>query len=411
MSLEKDATRADHGEILVKVEGVSKKFCRDLKKSLWYGIRDVMAELNPVASTQSTQNELRSGEFWANRGISFELRKGECLGLIGHNGAGKTTLLKMLNGLIKPDQGQIEIRGRVGALIALGAGFNPILTGRENIYINGSILGLTIKEINEKMEEIIDFSEIGDFIDAPVQSYSSGMIVRLGFSIATALEPDVLILDEILAVGDVAFRAKCMKRMGQILDKAAVILVSHESHAISRYCDRAVLLDHGCLVFDGHPDEGLLRYENLLRKKRSVYDLEMLEASLVSKFTLLDFSEVVSRGGELRLQFELHVTAPFRVDNAVMNLIDRHQNVHGQVVLSFSREPLGVGVHLLTLKTGPLYLSGMRLGVALLISTQGGKVPVISFRNSDLFQFEGVPNCGPVYYPPSEVECQYLRDI
>src|SRR6202044_629424 len=150
------------------VDGVSKKFCRDLKRSLWYGVQDIAGDL---LGGGSSQKELRRDEFWAVRDVSFELKRGECLGLIGHNGAGKTTLLKMLNGLIKPDCGRIEMRGRVGALIALGAGFNPILTGRENIYVYGSVLGLAKREIDTKLEDIIDFAEIREFIDAPVQSY------------------------------------------------------------------------------------------------------------------------------------------------------------------------------------------------------------------------------------------------
>jgi len=188
-------------EILISVDNVSKKFCRSLKKSLWYGVKDIGAEL---FGRSATHEHLRESEFWANREISFELRRGECLGLIGRNGAGKTTLLRMLNGLIKPDNGRIEMRGRVGALIALGAGFNPILSGRENIYVNASVLGLNRHEIDMKMDEIIEFAEIGEFIDMPVQNYSSGMAVRLGFAVATALEPDILILDEVLAVGDAA---------------------------------------------------------------------------------------------------------------------------------------------------------------------------------------------------------------
>jgi lipopolysaccharide transport system ATP-binding protein len=194
-------------EILVDVQHVSKKFCRDLKKSLWYGLKDVFTEMNPwqprsaALPAAPSGNDLRPAEFWAVNDVSFQLRRGECLGLIGHNGAGKTTLLKMLNGLIKPDSGSITMRGRVGALIALGAGFNPILTGRENVYINGAILGLSKKEIDDQIDSIIDFAEIREFIDSPVQSYSSGMQVRLGFAVATAMKPDVLILDEVLAVG------------------------------------------------------------------------------------------------------------------------------------------------------------------------------------------------------------------
>ena len=169
-------------DVLIRMEGVSRRFCHSLKRSLWYGVQDTFYDL--LGRDISTQ-KLRHNEFWAVDDVSFELKRGECLGLVGRNGAGKTTLLKMLNGLIKPDRGRIVIRGRLGALIALGAGFNPVLTGRENIYINGAVLGLSRKEIDREIDGIIDFAEIGDFIDAPVQSYSSGMHVRLGFAVAT----------------------------------------------------------------------------------------------------------------------------------------------------------------------------------------------------------------------------------
>ena len=234
-------------EILVKVDNVSKKFCRKLKRSLWYGMQDVFGEL----LGSEDRHILRPHEFWAADEISFELRRGECLGLIGRNGAGKTTLLRMLNGLIKPDKGKIVISGRVGALIALGAGFNPVLTGRENIFVNGSVLGLKNHEIASKLEDIIDFAEIEEFIDTPVQSYSSGMQVRLGFAIATALEPDVLLIDEVLAVGDSKFRAKCYSRLGAISTKAAVILVSHQMHDIGRICTQGLLLKRGKVISSG----------------------------------------------------------------------------------------------------------------------------------------------------------------
>jgi lipopolysaccharide transport system ATP-binding protein len=203
-----------------------------------------------AATAEARDKDLRDGEFYAVRDVSFELRRGECLGLIGHNGAGKTTLLKILNGLIKPDRGRIEMNGRVGALIALGAGFNPILTGRENIYINGSVLGLSKKEIDEKIDEIIEFAEIGDFIDMPVQNYSSGMSVRLGFSIASSLRPDILLLDEVLAVGDIRFVVKCLNRLRDIASDSAVILVSHNMQSISGFCSRVVMLERGHEVID-----------------------------------------------------------------------------------------------------------------------------------------------------------------
>ena len=199
---------------------MSKKFCKDLKTSLWYGVKDLVSGI-----TGSQANRpLRDKEFWAVKDISFELRRGECLGLIGHNGAGKSTLLKILNGLINPDEGSVTMRGRVGALIELGAGFNPILTGRENIYNNGAVLGFTRKEIDAKVEEIIDFSEIREFIDMPVQNYSSGMKVRLGFSVAVQMEPDVLIIDEVLAVGDANFIVKSYNRINELIKTCAVFL-------------------------------------------------------------------------------------------------------------------------------------------------------------------------------------------
>ena len=183
--------------------------------------------------------------------ISFELRRGECLGLIGHNGAGKSTLLKILNGLINPDAGKVTIKGRVGALIELGAGFNPILSGRENIYNNGAILGFTRKEIDSKVEEIIDFAEIREFIDMPVQNYSSGMKVRLGFAVAAQMEPDVLIIDEVLAVGDLGFVLKCFKQIDTILPKTAIVFVSHSMPMVSRICNQIILMDKGKAIFQG----------------------------------------------------------------------------------------------------------------------------------------------------------------
>ncbi|MCR9265876.1 MAG: ABC transporter ATP-binding protein [Flavobacteriaceae bacterium] len=244
------------GEVLVKVEGLSKKFCKDLKTSLWYGVKDLFGR-----SSSHEVGALRPKEFWAVRDINFELRRGECLGLIGHNGAGKSTLLKILNGLINPDEGQVTMRGRVGALIELGAGFNPILTGRENIYNNGAVLGFTRKEIDEKIEAIIDFSEIREFIDMPVQNYSSGMKVRLGFAVAAQMKPDVLIVDEVLAVGDIGFRFKCLNAIGELMKDTAVIFVTHSMPMIFRVCNKVMLLHRGQeKLFTADVGKGIEKY-------------------------------------------------------------------------------------------------------------------------------------------------------
>ena len=248
-------------ETLVKVEHVGKKFCRDLKLSLWYGVKDLTSEL--TGKKQKEHVELRNKEFWAVRDISFELKRGECLGLIGRNGAGKSTLLKMLNGLVKPDKGRIEMNGRVGALIELGSGFNPILTGRENIYNNGSVLGITKKEVDAVIEEIIEFSEIRDFIDTPVQYYSSGMKVRLGFSVAVHMKPDVLILDEVLAVGDSGFKIKSFNKINEMMRNAAVIFVSHSMPHIANITNKVLLMENGVADYYGEDiSEGIDRYFN-----------------------------------------------------------------------------------------------------------------------------------------------------
>jgi len=200
--------------IAVRADRVSKKFARRLKHSVRYGLQDMA---RTTLGLDRHSDRLRSEEFWAVRDVSFELRRGEVLGLIGANGSGKSTLLSMLNGIYRPDDGEITVRGRVAALIQIGAGFHPMLTGRENIFVNGSILGMSKAEIERKLDAIVDFAGVGEFIDLPVKHYSSGMYVRLGFSIAAHLEPEVLLVDEVLAVGDAEFRAKSMERMWRMV--------------------------------------------------------------------------------------------------------------------------------------------------------------------------------------------------
>lgn len=235
-------------DILIKVEGLSKKFCSNLNRSLIYGFRDMASAF----SAKSENLELRKDEFWALRDINFEVKRGECLGLVGHNGAGKSTLLKLLNGLIRPDAGRIEINGSVGALIELGAGFSPFLSGRENVYINGSILGLSKSEIDKKYDEIVEFAELKDFMDMPVQNYSSGMKVRLGFAIAAQVNPDILLIDEVLAVGDMGFTLKCFNQMDKLLKNTAIILVSHSIPQVARMATKLCVLDKGNSMFIGN---------------------------------------------------------------------------------------------------------------------------------------------------------------
>ena len=234
---------------LIRVEGLGKRYCRTLRRSLWYGVQDIARSLNPWSSGRDPSS-LRAQEFWALRDISFELRRGECLGLIGGNGSGKSTLLKLLNGLLHPDTGSIRTRGKVGALIELNAGFNPLLTGRENIFIFGAILGLDRTEIEDRFDAIVDFAGIPEFIDTPVQSYSSGMRVRLGFAVAAQMRPDILLIDEVLAVGDLEFRLRCLNAVGEMMENAAVIFVSHQMAHVQRICTRVIHLEDGAIDID-----------------------------------------------------------------------------------------------------------------------------------------------------------------
>lgn len=257
-----------NSEVLIKVENVSKKFCRNLKRSLLYGMKDLGSEL---VGRSNSHKDLRKDEFWANKDISFELKRGDTLGLIGRNGSGKTTLLRMLNGLIKPDAGRIEIRGRMQALIALGAGFNPILTGRENIYVNAAVLGIPKVEVDRRFDEIVDFSGVEEFIDAPVKSYSSGMAVRLGFAVAAHMEPDILLVDEVLAVGDEGFQSKCLNKITELRKVGtAIILVSHNMHTISTFASNIILLERGKHQQFESVSGGIKTYRRLFQTKNEL---------------------------------------------------------------------------------------------------------------------------------------------
>jgi ABC-type polysaccharide/polyol phosphate transport system ATPase subunit len=203
-------------------------------------------------------------EFWALRDISFSVARGEALGIIGRNGAGKSTMLKLLSGITGPTTGEIAIRGRLAALIEIGSAFHPELTGRENAYLSGSILGLRRREITDKLPSIVEFSGIGDFIDVPVKSYSSGMYVRLGFAIAAHLEPDVLLIDEVLAVGDAEFQARCLRRIQELKQRGVtMILVSHDLGAIEQLCDRVLLFDRGRVLMSGDSHEVVTAYQRM----------------------------------------------------------------------------------------------------------------------------------------------------
>ncbi|TVT43524.1 ATP-binding cassette domain-containing protein [Hymenobacter setariae] len=246
-------------EPVVQVRNLSKKFCGHLRTSLWYGLRDIAAETWPRRHRPAAG--LRRAEFWSLQDVSFELHRGEALAIIGANGAGKSTLLKLLNGLIKPDTGSIRLLGQVGALIELGVGLDPVLTGRENVFVRAALMGFSRAGIAPLLPAIIEFTGLGEAIDMPVQFYSSGMVSRLAYAVAAHLHPDILLVDEVLAVGDFDFQRKCINHMMSYLAAGgSLILVSHQPHHIQSICRRGVVLDKGRITFSGTATEALDYY-------------------------------------------------------------------------------------------------------------------------------------------------------
>ena len=256
----------DMEALSIKITGVSKQYMlgaiggRTLQADLqsWWAKKRGREDPNTKLGNTAVSNQT----FWALRDINLTVRRGERLGIIGANGAGKSTLLKLLSRVTAPTEGEIDIWGRVSSMLEVGTGFHREMTGRENIYMNGSILGMTGKEIEEHMEEIIDFSEIREFIDTPVKRYSSGMFVKLAFSVAAHLQSEIMIMDEVLAVGDMAFQQKCLSRMRQAAEQEGrtVLYVSHNMDTIRRLCDRCVVLSHGRIIYDGETENAIAAY-------------------------------------------------------------------------------------------------------------------------------------------------------
>lgn len=324
-------------EVLIKAENVSKKFCKDLNLGLLYGLQDLGSS---VFGSSKVERSLRKKEFWAVDDISFEVKRGECLGLLGHNGAGKSTLLKVLTGLIAPDRGKITMKGRVNALIELTAGFNPILTGRENIFNNGAVLGLSDKEIRAKFDEIVAFSELEEFIDTPVQYYSSGMKVRLGFSVAAFTEPDVLILDEVLAVGDVGFQIKSYNKMKEIMKTAAVIFVSHSMPQVARTCNQVLFMRHGKPYYLGYEvHKGIELYFGEFQSNQG--KIESTIGATISNFkvnsAIIDDTNIekaidLNFGDNLLLEFKVNITNPsVKEYYAIIRITDKDMRIVGSV--------------------------------------------------------------------------------
>ena len=243
---------ADHA---ISLQNVRKKYCLYTRN-----VHRVLELLFPWGRTYHTP-------FFAVQGIDLEVRRGETVGIIGRNGSGKSTMLQLICGILQPTAGKVEINGRISALLELGAGFNPEFTGRDNVYMTTSIMGLSKEETDNRFQQIADFAEIGDFIDQPVKMYSSGMFVRLAFATAISVDPEILIVDEALAVGDIFFQQKCMNYMKQMMQSRTIVLVSHDMHAVSNLCDRVIVMENGQKLYDGDTAEGISLYTRLVHNE------------------------------------------------------------------------------------------------------------------------------------------------
>jgi len=256
-------------DIVLKIEHISKQYrlgqigSTTLRDELQRLHAKRLGEEDPNRKVTARKFE-KNETFLALDDVSFEVHRGERIGLIGRNGAGKSTLLKLISRITAPSSGEIGINGRVASMLEVGTGFHRELTGRENIYMNGAILGMTRREIDAKLEDIIEFSEVRRFIDTPVKRYSSGMYVKLAFSVLAFLDCDIMIMDEILAVGDAAFRKKCIDKIAEVAasENRTILYVSHNMETIRRLCQRVIVLDHGRLVYDGEPEQGIAVYLN-----------------------------------------------------------------------------------------------------------------------------------------------------
>jgi ABC-type polysaccharide/polyol phosphate transport system ATPase subunit len=293
----------------LKFDNVSKKY-RVRQESAAGGSNNVL-----LRKLQALRG--RYSDFWAVRDVSFDVKRGEALGIIGHNGAGKSTILKLLANITTPSSGEITINGRLAALIEVGSGFHQELTGRENVYLNGSILGMRRREITDKLESIFDFAGVRQFIDTPVKRYSSGMYVRLGFSIAAHLDPDILLLDEVLAVGDAAFQAKCIRRITELKEAGTtIVFISHDLGAVEAFCDRVLLMERGQLVANGTPHEVIHEYQESAGRVALSAPPPHLQMSLRKKAAEITF--ITLGNGEQDENF--HTGLPFvaRVDCVVV---------------------------------------------------------------------------------------------
>jgi len=393
-------------ETILQVDGVWKKYCRQLKRSMWYGIRDIARQMGMGRRELSGTPELRKGEFFAVKNACFDVRQGECVGMIGPNGAGKSTMLKMINGLIRPDAGRITIRGKIGALIELGTGFNPVLSGRENIFVNAAVLGMGRREVDKVFDDIVDFAGLHEVIGDPIKTYSSGMKVRLGFSVAAHLRPRLLIMDEVLAVGDVAFRMKCFNHFNTLTKNGtSIILVTHAVGMLPRVATRSLVFDAGRICFDGDVQQGMTVYEENLSVRttstRSANQSAVTDGSEVrARIANVEVRDAADNpvdsfqtGDRMRLAIDVKCEQPLDAARLIVAICSpRHDELGSTSSVANELQPnLGIGTHrfILEIERLPVLLGSYYFNISL----YGAEITDFQERRSGVgvFKITGPP--------------------
>jgi lipopolysaccharide transport system ATP-binding protein len=341
---------------------------------------------------------LKGSQFWALRNVSFAVSQGEVLGIIGRNGAGKSTLLKILSQITSPTTGHIRIRGRLASLLEVGTGFHPELTGRENVFLNGAILGMTKNEITRKLDAIIAFSEMDKFIDTPVKRYSSGMYVRLAFAVAAHLDPEILLIDEVLAVGDAAFQKKCLGKMGEVATGGRTVLfVSHNLLAVQSLCQRCVFLDHGKVLLNGDTSHAVSLYLQDILKTGSERCWEQEGDAPGNEFVKI--SRIAVRPQDPEKSPQIKMQSPFQIETeywvrkkcAQLHITYHLLNEHGIAVLSSSSEPMmhEAGNYRTNCRVPGRLLNSGAYFLKLLIVEDGGRV---TYQNENIASFHVLEN-------------------
>ena len=384
-------------ELAIKIEHVSKQYRLGaigggtLKGDLqsWWARKRGREDPN---SKIGERTDVKIGElFLALDDVSIEVKKGEALGIIGHNGAGKSTLLKLLSRVTAPTTGTISYNGRITSMLEVGTGFHQELTGRENVYMNGAILGMTKKEIDAKIEQIIDFSEVRQFIDTPVKRYSSGMYVKLAFSVAAHLDSEIMVMDEVLAVGDMAFQRKCLTKMREAADQEGrtVLYVSHNMNTIRQLCDRVIVLDHGKVVYSGSVEGGIEKYLGIQKEASfpSFYDLKAVqrhygfgESIFINSFRFLEKEDPVYLPEE-PMKFEIELDPKVDADHLRLILAVKDSN-YIKVGMAMSVEFSVCRGEIRTLRFS-LDISALAPGVYCL-----DMAPIFIHENKDFFTFD-----------------------